>query len=165
MIKSALTFFSTGNSRNFGTNCSSSFWQEGLARIDEFIHTSNSLSLASADVIFQKDNDKIKIYREITGFVSDHESAPLELFVDDAVDRCCGAFKFDCSYDTDLSDIFDNSSELIRTIQPTEFPINYGDFTHFEIRLRMDFKTIDHLKSEWLAYMFFDRTSSSILTF
>lgn len=158
-------FFTSGNTRNLGMNCTDESWQQCLHKIDLFIHTSNPLSLASQDIVFQKDKDQYKVAREITGFVSDHELASLDLFVDDAVNRCCAATGLGLAYDTGLNEVLAKASQAVLDLQGIDFPKNYGEFSHFEVRLRMNFKTIDELKTDWLAYMFFDRTSSSILTF
>ena len=161
----ALNFFTSGNRRYLGMNCTEGSWQKSLHKIDQFIHTSNALSLASHDIVFQKEKDELKVSREIIGFVSVQELTPLELFVDDAIDRCCAAVELLMPYETELLEVLTKVNEVVVGLQPIDFPKNYGNFNHVEVRLRMDFKTIDQLKSKWLAYMFFDRTSSSILTF
>ncbi len=165
MSDTELIFFSSGNSRKLTTNCNTDSWQQALHKLDQFIHSSNALSLASNDIVFQKVNGGLKISREITGFVSEHELAPLEIFVDDAVDRCCVAVGLAAPYETSLLDIISKADQVVSSLQLTDFPKDYGTFVDFDVRLRMNFKTIDQLNSEWLAYLFFDRTSSSILTF
>lgn len=164
-MRQDLSFFSTGNSRNLGTSCSIEAWRLGLQKIDQFIHTSNVLSLVNNDIIFSKTDSELKVYREISGFVSKHELTQAQLFCDDAHDRFCAAKKMDIPYETELLKIFSIAQACHKELQHTEFPEKYGQFNHFELRLRMDFKTIDQLKTDWFTYMFFDRGSSSILTF
>ena len=165
MSETELNIFSSGNSRKLTMNCNADSWQQALHKIDQFIHTSNAITLAGQDIVFQKINGEVQVSREITGFVAEHELASSNIFINDAVDRCCAAKILNESYQVPLLEIFELADDLVLSMQHTDFPKNYGNFNQFEVRLRLDFTSIDHLNSQWLVYMFFDRTSSSILTF
>tara|TARA_R110002049_G_scaffold8116_5_gene45243 strand:+ start:1167 stop:1664 length:498 start_codon:yes stop_codon:yes gene_type:complete len=154
-----------GNQRLFGCSVFEQQWQQSLLIVDNFLQTSTSLRLKSNDVIIEWSEEKVHVYRQVTGFVSQSQLGSDGLILEDRNDRPSAAINLDLSYNAKLSELHDSSLSLLKETQTIEFPKEYGSFSYWQLRLKCDLSSIDSMKTYWKLYSVFDHSSSSILNF